>query len=82
MSIGRRAPRSHAGTHLHVLDLHLVGQGFICVDSAEVLWENELGAWEDVLCNDTSHICSSSVEGTSWVKQKWMKLFFEVKEET
>jgi len=48
-------PRSHPGTHLHVLNLHLDCEGFICVDSAEVLWENELGAREDVLCNDASH---------------------------
>jgi len=48
-------PRSHPGTHLHVPNLHLDREGFICVDSAEVLWENEIGAREDVLCDDASH---------------------------
>jgi len=55
VSVGQKAPRSHTGTHLHVLNLHLDNEGFICIESAEVLWENELGAREDVLCNDASH---------------------------
>ena len=55
VSVGQNAPRCHTGTHLHVLNLHLDDEGFICVDSAGVLWENEFGAREDVLCNDASH---------------------------
>ena len=55
MSVGRTALRSHTTAYLHVPNLHLDREGFICVDSAEVRWENELGAREDVLCNDASH---------------------------
>jgi len=52
VSVGRTAP--HAGTHLHVLNLHLYREGFIYIDSVELLWENERGAREGVLCNGAS----------------------------
>lgn len=55
VSVGRTAPRSRAVTHLHVLNLHLDGEGYICADSAEVLGVNKLGAGEVRLCNDASH---------------------------
>jgi len=45
----QKVPGSHPGTHLHVLNLHLDREGFICVDSAEVLWKHELGASEGPL---------------------------------
>jgi len=54
-SVGRTTPRSYAATHLHVLNFHLDGEGFIRRDSAEVLGENKLGAGDVRLGNDAAH---------------------------
>jgi hypothetical protein len=53
--VTRTTPRSCAVTHLHVLNLHLDGEGFIRLLSAEVLGENKLGAGDVRLWNDAAH---------------------------
>jgi len=54
-SVGRTMSRYYVVTHIHVLNLHLDGEGFIRLESAEVLGEKELGAGEVRLWNDAAH---------------------------